>query len=85
MFFTCCWLTRTKSSAPAMSDEPLPWRMARLRGEILELRSAVHQLNRAGLGNAAAQLLLHRKCAELEALMERCRTIGCDQKEDHIK
>jgi hypothetical protein len=68
-----------------MSDEPLPWKMARLRGEILELRSAVLLLDRAGLGNATAQLLLNRKCAELEALMKRCRTIGSDPKEDHIR
>lgn len=53
-----------------MKDEPLAWRMARLRGEILELRSAVHQLDRAGLGNASAQLLLNRKCAELDGLIK---------------
>jgi hypothetical protein len=70
---------------PDMSDEPLTWRMARLRGEILELRSAVHQLDRAGLGNATAQVLLNRKCAELEGLLKRCRSIGSDRKEDHIK
>ncbi len=68
-----------------MSDEPLAWRMARLRGEILELRFAVHQLDRAGLGNASAQLLLNRKCGELESLMQRCRNIGSDPKEGHIK
>jgi hypothetical protein len=68
-----------------MSDEPVAWRMARLRGEILELRSAVQLLERAGLGNATAQLLLNRKCVELESLMKRCRNIGSDQKEDHIK
>jgi hypothetical protein len=45
----------------------------------------VHLLDRAGLGNAAAQLLLHRKCAELDGLMKTCQTIGRDQKEDHIR
>jgi hypothetical protein len=68
-----------------MSEEPLAWRKARLRGEILELRSAVHLLDRAGLGNATAQLLLDRKCAELEGLLKRCRTTGSDRTEGHIK
>lgn len=68
-----------------MSDEPLPWRMARLRGEILELRSAVLLLDRAGLGNASAQLLLNRKCAELDGLLKQCRSIGSDLKEVHIR
>ncbi len=68
-----------------MNDEPLPWKIARLRAEILELNAVVRQLHRAGLDNATAQLLLWRKTAELESLMKRCRTIGSDQKGDRIK
>jgi NTP pyrophosphatase (non-canonical NTP hydrolase) len=45
----------------------------RLRAELLELGSAIRQLNRSGLDSAAAQLLLSRKRAELEDLMVRGR------------
>jgi hypothetical protein len=68
-----------------MDDETLPHRTARLRAEILELNSAIRQLHRAGLDNATAQLLLWRKCAELETLMDRCRSTGNDRKVDHIR
>ena len=76
---------RASRTRTDMNDEPLAWRMARLRGEILELRSAVHHLDRAGRGNATAQLLLNRKCAELEGLIEKCPSIGSGRKVDHIK
>jgi hypothetical protein len=48
-----------------VNDDSLPWKIAVLRGELLELGSAVRQLNKSGLDNAAAQLLVVRKCAEL--------------------
>jgi hypothetical protein len=50
----------------AMNDEPLTWKVARVRGEMLELGSAVRQLRQNGLDSASAQLLLTRKRAELE-------------------
>ena len=54
----------------AVNDDPLPWKIAALRGDLLELGSAVRQLNKSGLDSAAAQLLLVRKRAELEDLMK---------------
>ena len=45
-------------------------RIAELRGQLLELGSAVRQLNQFGFYSAAAQLLLVRKRAELEDLMK---------------
>jgi hypothetical protein len=54
----------------AVNDDPLVWRIAALRGQLLELGSAVRQLNQSGLDSAAAQLLLVRKRAELEDLMK---------------
>ena len=53
-----------------MNDDPLTWKIAELRGQLLELGSAVRQLNKSGLDSAAAQLLLVRKRAELEDLMK---------------
>jgi len=44
----------------------------KLRAELLELGSAIRQLNRAGLDSAAGELLMTRKRAELEDLM--CRS-----------
>lgn len=49
--------------------EPSPLRIVALRAEISELSAAISQLRRAGLDNAAAQLLLARKRAELDGLM----------------
>jgi hypothetical protein len=54
----------------AVNDDPLAWKIAALRGQLLELGSAVRQLNQSGLDSAAAQLLLVRKRAELEDLMK---------------
>jgi hypothetical protein len=48
--------------------EPVPLRIVTLRAEISELGAAIGQLRRAGLDNAAAQLLLARKRAELDGL-----------------
>jgi hypothetical protein len=53
----------------AVNDDPLAWRIAVLRGQLLELGSAVRQLKQSGLDSATAQLLLVRKRAELEDLM----------------
>ncbi|MBB4397676.1 hypothetical protein GGD62_006812 [Bradyrhizobium sp. ERR14] len=41
-----------------------------MRAEILELGSAIRQLQRAGLDDAAAQLLIGRKRAQLEQLVK---------------
>jgi len=68
-----------------MEDEPVAWKIARLRGEILELARVVRQLHRVGLDNATAQLLLWRKTAELESVLKRCRSTGSNQKADHIR
>jgi hypothetical protein len=59
-----------KVRSAAVNDDPLPWKIAALRGQLLELGSAVRQLNQAGLDSGAAQLLLVRKRAELEGLMK---------------
>ncbi len=56
-----------------MADDPHDsdqYRILRLRAEILELGSAARQLQRAGLDDAATQLLLCRKRADLEGLMK---------------
>ena len=54
-----------------MSDDPLEWKIQTLRGQLVELGSAIRQLNRSGLDSATAQLLLSRKRAELEDLIKR--------------
>jgi hypothetical protein len=56
-----------------MNDVPLAWRIATVRSEMLELGSAVRQLHRSGLGSATVELLLSRKRAELEDLMNVAR------------
>lgn len=52
-----------------MDEDPDAYRILKLRAEILELGSAIRQLQRAGLDDAAAQLLIGRKRASLESLM----------------
>jgi hypothetical protein len=52
---------------------PVEWRIQTLRGQLVELGSAIRQLDHSGLDNATAQLLLSRKRAELEDLIERGR------------
>nr|WP_249794793.1 hypothetical protein [Bradyrhizobium sp. Oc8] len=42
----------------------------KLRAEILELGSAIRQLQREGLDHAAAQLLIARKRAQLDHLVK---------------
>nr|WP_249149082.1 hypothetical protein [Bradyrhizobium manausense] len=42
----------------------------KLRAEILELGSAIRQLQREGLDDAAAQLLIARKRAQLDQLVK---------------
>ena len=59
-----------------MNDDPVEWKIQTLRGQLLELGSAVRQLNQSGLDSATAQLLLSRKRAELEDLMKRGRFDG---------
>ena len=53
-----------------MEDDPDAYRALKLRAEILELGSAIRQLQRAGLDDAAAQLLIARKRAMLEHLVK---------------
>ena len=53
--------------------ESLAYRILRLRAEILELGSAIRQLRREGLDDAAAQLLIARKRAQLDQLVKRGR------------
>jgi len=57
------------------APDPEPLKIVALRAEISQLGAAIAQLRRAGLDNAAAQLLLVRKRAELDGLVMR-RTRG---------
>jgi hypothetical protein len=54
-----------------VNDDPWEWRIQTLRGQFLDLGSAIRQLNQSGLDSATAQLLMSRKRAELEDLMKR--------------
>ena len=45
----------------------------KLRAELVELGSAIRQLNQSGLDSATARLLLSRKRVELEDLLKRGR------------
>ena len=58
---------------PDDREDPLDWKIQTLRGQLVELGSAVRQLNQSGLDSATAQLLLSRKRAELEDLIKRGR------------
>ena len=53
-----------------MEEDPDAYRILKLRAEILELGSAIRQLQRAGLDDAAAQLLISRKRAMLDHLVK---------------
>jgi hypothetical protein len=57
-----------------VNDDPLEWQIQTLRGQLLELGSAIRQLNQSGLDSATAQLLMSRKRAQLEDLMKRGRS-----------
>jgi hypothetical protein len=48
----------------------LLWKLAELRGQIAELGSAIRQLRQAGMDSAAAKLLITRRRAELEDLID---------------
>jgi len=50
--------------------DPDVYRILKLRAEILELGSAIRQLQREGLDDAAAQLLIARKRAQLDHLVK---------------
>jgi hypothetical protein len=56
-----------------VNDEPLPWKIATLRGQLVDLGSAIRQLNQSGLDSATAQVLLSRKRAQLDDLMDEAR------------
>jgi hypothetical protein len=66
-----------------MNDEPLSlserssferyWKIERLRGQLVDLGSAIRQLQQSGLDSASARLLISRKRAELEDLMNQAR------------
>jgi hypothetical protein len=62
-----------KARSAAVSDDPVEWKIQTLRGQLLELGSAIRQLHQSGLDSATAQLLLSRKRAELDDLMKRGR------------
>lgn len=53
-----------------MEEDPDAYRTLKLRAEILELGSAIRQLQREGLDDAAAQLLIARKRAQLDHLVK---------------
>jgi hypothetical protein len=50
-------------------DEPRPLKILRIRAEIGELGGAIRQLRRSGMDSAVAELLITRKRAELETLL----------------
>ena len=54
-----------------MSDYSLPLRIIALRGQIAELSGTIRQLQRSGLDDAAPQLLISRKRAELDDLLRK--------------
>lgn len=53
-----------------MEEDPDAYRILKLRAEILELGSAIRQLQREGLDDATAQLLIARKRAQLDYLVK---------------
>jgi hypothetical protein len=53
-----------------VEEDPDAYRILKLRAEILELGSAIRQLQREGLDDAAAQLLIARKRARLDHLVK---------------
>jgi hypothetical protein len=56
-----------------VEEDPATYRILRLRAEILELGSAIRQLQREGLDDAAAQLLIVRKRGQLDHLVKSDR------------
>jgi len=59
-------------------SEPPRLRIITLRAQIAELGAAIRLLRQAGMDNAAAELLLVRKRAELEGLMLPGRSARSD-------
>lgn len=59
-----------------MEEDPDTYRILKLRAEILELGSAIKQLQREGLEDAAAQLLIARKRAQLDHLVKAGSVAG---------
>jgi hypothetical protein len=57
-----------------VNDDPVEWKIQTLRGQLLDLGSAIRQLNQSGLDSATAQLLMSRKRAELEDLRKKGRS-----------
>jgi hypothetical protein len=57
-----------------VNDDPVEWKIQTLRGQLLDLGSAIRQLNQSGLDSATAQLLMSRKRAELEDMMKKGRS-----------
>jgi hypothetical protein len=53
-----------------VEKDPDTYRILKLRAEILELGSAIRQLQREGLDDAAAQLLIARKRAQHDQLVK---------------
>jgi len=53
-----------------VEEDPDTYRILKLRTEILELGSAIRQLQRESLDEAAAQLLIARKRAQLDHLVK---------------
>jgi len=64
-----------------VEEDPDAYRILKLRAEILELGSAIRQLQRAGLDDAAAQLLIARKRAQLDHLVKTSSAV--DRPGDH--
>jgi hypothetical protein len=54
-----------------VNDDWDKYKILKLRAEILELGSVIRKLQQAGMHDAATQLLLCRKRADLECLMSR--------------
>ncbi len=61
-----------------MSDDPLALKILSLRSRIAELSGAIRQLQQSDLDYATARLLLSRKRAELEDLLNRHRRLRSD-------
>ena len=60
-----------------MEEDPDTYRILKLRAEILELGSAIRQLQREVLDDAAAQILIMRKRSRLDHLVKTAAAGGC--------
>ncbi|WNV09652.1 hypothetical protein [Tardiphaga sp. 709] len=59
-------------------SEPPQLRIITLRAQIAELGAAIRLLRQAGMDNAAAELLLARKRAELDGMLWQGRSARSD-------